>query len=125
SGRAAISLEIDGRDEPTFGVFWFEAAIDTDTDAGTALIRDVTVTDVRWPDSTDADEQRFTSLVHDAVSASGFEISLERLSATLEGSEAAERSLADLKNDPPRIVFRDELSVLLLYDGEPRFAPVE
>ena len=49
-GRAAMSLELKGRDDPIFGAFWFEAKIDNDTDAGIATIRDVKVTNVRWPD---------------------------------------------------------------------------
>jgi hypothetical protein len=39
------------------------------------------VTKVRWPDSKDAAEQRFTQIVEGAIPSAGFEISLERLSA--------------------------------------------
>jgi hypothetical protein len=63
TGRAAMSLELEGGGEPVFGAFWFEAKISTDTDQGTALIRDVKVTNVRWPESSDAAEQRFTAVV--------------------------------------------------------------
>ena len=125
TGRAAMSLEINDRDEPVFGAFWFESLIDTDRDAGTALIRDVCVTKVRWPNSRDADEQRFTSVVEGAVPATGFEISLEALAASLESADVERRSLENLNTDPPRIVFSEELAVLLLYDGEPRYADIE
>lgn len=125
SGRAAMSLEIDGRDEPIFGAFWFESTIDTDRDAGTALIRDVRITNVRWPDSKDADEQRFTSVVEGAVPATGFEISLEALSSSLETADTERRSLENLNTEPPKIVFREELAVLLMYDGEPRYSDIE
>ncbi|MEJ2298442.1 MAG: carbohydrate-binding family V/XII [Woeseiaceae bacterium] len=124
TGRAAMSLELEGRD-PIFGAFWFESRIDVDREAGTALIRSIRVTDVRWPDSKDAGEQRFTAIVEEAVPANGFEISFERLSASLETAELERRSLDNLKNDPPEIIFRDELSVLVLYDGEPRYSAVE
>jgi hypothetical protein len=46
-GRAAMSLELNGESDPIFGAFWFAAKIDTDSDAGTAMIRDVQVTNVR------------------------------------------------------------------------------
>ena len=68
-GRAAMSLEIESLDEAIFGAFWFEARIDNDSAAGVAWIRDVKVTAVRWPQSRDADEQRFTAVVEAAVSA--------------------------------------------------------
>lgn len=124
-GRAAMSLEMKNSDEPIFGAFWFDARIETDKQGGTALIRDVKVTNVRWPDSKDAEEQRFSAIVNDAVPEAGFEISMEALSASLETAQLEQRSLDDLKNDPPVIVFRDELSVLVLYDGKPRYADVE
>ena len=79
TGRAAMSLELKGSDEPIFGAFWFEARITTDMDAGTALIRDLKVSKVRWPDSKDAGEQRFTAIVESAIPENGFEISMEQL----------------------------------------------
>ena len=33
--------------------------------------------------------------------------------------------MAELKNDPPAIIFTKELAVLLLFDGEPRFKDIE
>jgi len=125
SGRAAMSLELNNREEPIFGAFWFEARIDTDRDTGTALIRDVQVTKVRWPESKDASEQNFTAIVEAHVPESGFDISMERLTASLESAEIERDSLKQIKNDPPVIVFRDELAVLLLYDGEPRYSDIE
>lgn len=125
SARAAMSLELNDRDEPIFGAFWFDARLDTDRDEGIALIRDVNVRDVRWPDSKDAEEQRFTAIVEAAVPASGFEISLERLTASLESAEIQRESLEEIKNEPPIILFREQLAVLVLYDGEPRYSDVE
>lgn len=124
-GRAAMSLELKGKDDPIFGAFWFEARIDNDTDAGIATIRDVKVTNVRWPESSDANEQRFTAIVEAAVPETGFEIATEILSASLATAETVQKSLDDLKNDPPAIIFAEELSVLLLYDGEPRYSEID
>jgi len=124
SGRSAISIESAGAD-PVFGAMWFTARIDTDNDSDVAVVRDVKVARVTWPDSKDAGEQRFTAAVESAVPDSGFEISLERLSASLETAGLERKSLEQLKNDPPRILFSDELAVLLLFDGEPRFADVD
>ena len=124
-GRAAMSLEVKGRDEPIFGAFWFESRIDNDSDAGIATIRDVKVTSVRWPESTDANEQKFTAIVEAAVPQNGFQISTERLSASLATAEIEQQSLAEIKSEPPIILFAEELSVLLLYDGEPRYSEIE
>ena len=125
TGRAAMSLEMNDSKEPIFGAFWFTATIDTDSDAGIAIVRDVKVQRVKWADSTDAGEQRFTALVEGAVPKAGFETSLDLLSASLATAEQEQKSLDNLKNDPPEIMFSDQLAVLLAYDGTPRFSPVE
>jgi hypothetical protein len=125
SGRAAISLEINNREEPVFGAMWFTAKIDTDRDSDVATVRDLKVERVAWPDSKDAEEQRFTAIVEAAVPEAGFEISMERLSASLATAEIVQKSLEELNTDPPKIVFREELAVLLLFDGKPRLAEIE
>ncbi|MDO3387159.1 carbohydrate-binding family V/XII [Gilvimarinus sp. SDUM040013] len=125
SGRAAMSLELKGQPAPIFGAFWFNARIDTNQDAGTVFVRDLKVTKVRWPDSSEADEARFTEVVESALPQAGFVASLDALSASLESAEIEQKSLTELKTDAPVILFRDELSVLLMFDGEPRFSDVE
>lgn len=124
-GRSAMSLEFKDREEAIFGAFWFDARIDTDREAGTALIREIRVTRVRWPDSGDAGEQRFTTIVEQAIPESGFTISLDRLSASLESAKVEQKSLDNLKHDAPAIVFRDQPAVLLTFDGKPRFGDIE
>jgi len=125
TGRAAMSLKLKGKTEPTFGAFWFTSMIDSDADAGTTVVRDIKVTKVRWPESKEADEARFTRVVEAAAARSTLSASTERLSASLANAEREQRSLAELKNDPPKIVFASELAVLLLYDGDPKWSDVE
>ncbi|WP_205743056.1 carbohydrate-binding family V/XII [Halioglobus maricola] len=124
-GRAAMSITPKGKSEQIFGAFWFESRVETDRSSDTALVVDIKVTKVRWPDSKDAQEQRFTALVEAAVPSTGFEISLERLAASLNTAELETKSLEQLNNDPPAIVFREKLAVLLMYDGSPRYGDIE
>ncbi|MDO6640270.1 carbohydrate-binding family V/XII [Shewanella sp. 5_MG-2023] len=121
--RAAMSFEVEGQDDPVFGAFWFSARIDTDDDV--ALVRNIEVTEVRWPSSTAEDQQTFTDTVSEALATTSFEISMERLSASLENAEQVKRSLDNINNDAPEIVFSNNLSVLLSYDGEPQFSEIE
>jgi hypothetical protein len=53
SGRAAAQYAPDDG-EPIFGTLWSTSRVDADKEAGTALVRDITVTRARWPDVTDA-----------------------------------------------------------------------
>ncbi len=125
SGRAAMALKLKGKSEPIFGAFWFTARLDTDEEAGTATVRDIKVTKARWPGVKPEDEARFTQVVEGAVPAEGLPTSMERLSASLANAEREQKSLAELRNDPPKISFETELAVLLLYDGPPRMSAVE
>ncbi|MFK8043567.1 carbohydrate-binding family V/XII [Congregibacter sp.] len=125
SARAAISIELPNKDEPMFGAMWFESRIATDLDAGTVDVLDIKVTKAAWPDSKDAGEQRLMQVVQGAFPDYGFSLSYERLSASLETADIERKSLEALKSDPPIILFSEELAVLLMYDGEPRFEPVK
>lgn len=125
TGRAAMALELSSRKGPVFGAFWFSARIDTDREAGLATIRDLQVTRVRWPESKTVDEQNFTRIVGGAIPQAGFKISMERLSASLASAQIEQESLAELRNDAPKIVFSEQLAVLLLFDGPPKFTPIE
>ncbi len=123
--RSAMALELKDKKEPVFGVFWFKSQIDTNHESNTATVRNIEVQKVRWPESKDADEQKFTSIVNAALPVSGFEISLEQLSASLASVENEKSSLAGLKNEPPQIIFEEKLAVLLSYDGKPQFTAIE
>ena len=120
TGRAAAQYDRDEGD-PIFGTLWFTSRVDADADAGTALVRDIQVTRARWPDVTDEREAQVTEYLTGLYAQIEIPISYERLSASLDLEEQAQTNLVEgLNNDPPDIVFRDELSVLLQYDGEPR-----
>ncbi|MEA3411151.1 MAG: carbohydrate-binding family V/XII [Pseudomonadota bacterium] len=125
TGRAAVSLELTDKADPIFGAMWFSARIDTDRDAGTAVVSHVKVTKVGWPDSKEASEQRFTQIVESAIPQAGFEISMDQLSSSLANADIEQKSLEKINNDPPKIVFSEQLAVLLLYDGAPQFSAVD
>ena len=124
-GRAAFQLDLAELEEPIFGAMWFSARLETDRSADVATVLDLAVESVTWPDSKDAQEQRFTAVVEGAMPTAGFDISLSALAASLETAEVVQQSLEELNNEPPEIVFAEELSVLLLFDGKPRLSEIE
>lgn len=125
TGRAAMSIEMDNAKEPIYGVFWFTSSIETDRDEDLVTISDVHVTKVAWPDSKDTGEQQFTLVAENALEGSIFEGSLSALTSALSTSAKVKDSLEDINNDPPKIEFTDQLSVLLLFDGKPIFKELE
>ena len=125
TGRAAVGLTAPGKQTPVFGAFWFSAVADVDQAADEVTLRDIKVTNVRWPNMTPSLEQRFKEVVGAAVPIAGLQFSYEAFSASLATADRERKSMAELKNDPPAIVFTKDLAVLLLYDGEPRFKAIE
>ncbi|MBL4798372.1 MAG: hypothetical protein JKY50_13225 [Oleispira sp.] len=125
TGRAAMSMELKNSDSPIYGVFWFTSQIETDRDTDSVTISKIKVNKVSWPDSKDAAEQRFTSAVEKTLVHAKFNTSLSKLSASLTASKKVSESLKNIKNDPPEIIFRDQLAVLLLFDGKPIFKTIE
>ena len=124
TARSAMSFT-KKNEEAIFGVFWFTAKIDTDRSADQAIVRDLDVTKVRWPDSKDSGEERFKVAVNNALKAMTLHISLSQLTASLESADTAAKSLAQIKNEPPKIIFEEQLAVLLSFDGEVKFGAIE
>ena len=125
TGRAAMQLELNDKVDPIFGVFWFSSTIETDRSANLVTLGSIEVIKVRWPDSTEQDELAFTQFVDNELKNANFTSSLSKLSATLTNEEKTKKSLDNIKNDPPVIIFKNKRSVLLSYDGDPIFKDIE
>ena len=120
TGRAAVGLTATGGQVPVFGAFWFTGMVDVDRDADEVTLRNLAVTRVRWPDTAPDLEQRFRTVVESAVPGTGLRFSFERFSASLATAERERQTMPELNNEPPAIVFAEQLSVLLLFDGDRR-----
>ena len=125
SGRAAISVTSPATNNvPAFGAIWFEAKVDTDREARTAIIRSITVADVRFADATEAQKQNLATALEKQLESSHFTISVDQLLADLD-ADAASTERSDLKHAPPKIMLSTEPALLVLIDGEPVFREIE
>jgi len=124
SARAAASYQGSDGSEPTFGTLWFSGRIDADQDAGTAEVRDITVTRARWPEVTPEEERRVTESLTRTLAGTVVPVSMAALSASLASAQVEQESLEGLRHEPPRIVFSEEVAELVAYDGAPRTLPI-
>lgn len=124
TGRSAVSF-VGVNQDLVFGVFWFNANIERNNNQDQATLNNMTVTKVRWPDSTESTERAFTIALNNAVQNVQFLTPLSELTAGLESAHVAEKSLEALKNEAPNIVFSDQPTILLNIDGDPEFSPIE
>jgi hypothetical protein len=125
TARGAFALKPTGRPEPIFGAMWMTATVDVDRDSGQVWVHDLKVSRARWADATPEQLQRFTQIVETDFPAAGFHMTLERLTASLAAAESERSHVEGLKSDAPKIVFVEQLAVLLMYDGQPRMQAIE
>lgn len=119
TGRAATSVLKTGKTTPVFGVFWFEGRLDVDRNSRTAVVSKVKISRVRFPEATPEQERVYIGLVEYMLPQWRQPISLDRLTASLAAAKEERKSTEGLNNDPPKILFAQAPSVLVLYDGEP------
>jgi len=122
-GRAAVSVKRPSSDNvPEFGAIWFQARLDTDRDARTAVIRDIEISDVRFADARKEDMQELADFIEGQIEDSSFEISVDHLVADLTADGA---SSANIKHDPPKIILSTEPAILVSIDGDPVMQEIE
>ena len=125
TGRAAVSVALTDSEEPVFGVIRFESRMETDRDARTMRIVDLDITHVGFTDATDAQKDRFGAFVESEILEWDLTLSLDRVLASLAVVEQEREAARGLKFDPPRILYTDSPSVLVMIDGKPRFKALE
>lgn len=123
-GRAAVSVKsAKTGGAPVFGAIWFEARLDADRDARTAVIRDVDIADVRFADASEEQLQQLADFIETEVESAHFVISIDQLVTGLD--DAAAPAAANLKHDPPKVLLSTEPAILVSIDGDPVFQAIE
>ncbi len=112
----AFAIKKQGQD-PVFGMLWTTSLLDVDRDSRQAMLASVKVDEVRLSeDVTDTQKQKLQELINKEVPNWNVEFSLDELLASIEEVSVIP---ADLKNDPPKILFANEPTALIMIDGEP------
>ena len=124
TGRAAVSFTKKG-EAPKFGVIFFSARVTVDRDTRLVSVLDMKVSRVRFPAITPEGEKKFTDNLEAEVPKWDLVFSYDRLLENVKVAQREKKSAEGLRHDPPKIVFADEPTVLLSYDGEPVFREVE
>lgn len=126
TARAAISVTRTGETQPVFGAIWTEAKVSTDRESRMVSLLNIKITDVKFPEQVPSDKiEKFKKLLEEEIPKWDIEYSLDELLTSLQINEAGIRTSQNLNNDPPEIIYVKEPSVLVIFDGEPKFNPIE
>jgi len=123
--RSAIIVTRSGDPTQIFGIVSMTARTEVDRETRLVSFEDIAIKDAKFP-SSPALQSSLLAAVRDSVSSWPKTISLDRLLADLEITQAETKAESiRLKNDPPKIIFSKGLAVLILVDGEPVYRVVE
>ncbi len=119
--RSAISVTAQGASDPVFGTFWADSKVETDRDNRKLSFQSINISDLKVPSITD---QNTLDGLADALEKSFPEaagpISLDDILTSLDESNQQAKQAQNISTKPPKVVFVQQPSMLLLFDGEPR-----
>ncbi len=125
TGRAAVSVTKKDDKTTKFGVIFFAANVSVDRDDRSVQILRLKVNRVRFPNITPEKEKTFAGIVEAEVPSWNLVISYDRVLESVKVADREKKSAQGLKNDPPRILFAREPTVLVALDGDPQLRDVE
>lgn len=121
--RAVVEAADPAGAAPTLGAVVLEADTLADLEARMADVADISIVEGRFPALDDDASTALLTRLQDALPKESIPMSLDRLLAAADRQDVSARPVA-LKNDPPKIYFRREPAVLVLFDGQPLMSPI-
>jgi hypothetical protein len=124
AGRSAIAVgPKDGA--PTYGVAHFTARAAVDKTAGTVTLGNILIDKVDVP-TAPAQAQRLQAALQQQIPATGITTALDHLQTSYAVSQQiAKEQTVPVRNEPPRIAFSAQPTMLVPVDGQPSLAPVQ
>ncbi|MCL5261134.1 MAG: carbohydrate-binding family V/XII [Gammaproteobacteria bacterium] len=125
TGRAAVSIQTQNQNVPTFGVFWFNAELATDLDKRTYSIQQFKINKIKFSETTSLNEEALLSSIENELPKHYTNAALDTLQTNLEREQKAAVTNARLETTPPKIIFANNPAVLVTFDGEPKLQAIE
>lgn len=124
-GRMAISVKTK-EDKLLFGAMWFDARLSTDLETRMASLESIDILKIKFPDIENDDNiEVLKEVLLEDLEKINIDISIDKLIASLETVSEEKEISENLDNSPPKIYFRQEPTVLVSIDGEPKFKTVD
>ena len=80
--RAAVAVKTpESGNVPVFGAIWMQAKLDVDRNTRTAIIRSISVEDVRFADASESELQDLATFIEGALGVSSMSVSYTHLRA--------------------------------------------
>ena len=123
-GRAAVAVGNGEEEEPVYGSMRLTARTVTSFESRQVRIEALSIDEVHFPSLPPGRATELESTIRQALPAGTFDISLDRVLASLERSDHQAREI-EVSLEPPPIYRSETASILVIFVGEPRFEPIE
>lgn len=113
------------KNPPKYGVVWFTARTEVDKVNRQVTLDNFQITAVNFPTLKDR-EAEYKAFLQTKLPAKSKVIALDRLESALAASDDSQAAIkgVPVNNDPPRVIFTTNPSMLVLVDGPPKFRDV-
>jgi len=109
--------------EPLFGMLWTTSLLDVDRTTRRASLASVVIDEIRFVNEVTPEEKAiFQKLINTELPKWDIEFSLDEL---IESLDEVSVTISELNTTPPKILFANVPSALILIDGEPKLKEVE
>ncbi len=123
--RFAALVTLKGAAKPAAGVLSVEAKTETNHATRTVAIKDIQVVEANFGSEDPKYGEKVRKVAGELFPKHKIVTSLDRLLTMFDANDPPQMSTLRFKTDPPTIFVRKTKARMLLFDGEPAFAPVE
>lgn len=125
SARAAVAVNLKGRDKEIYGALYIEADTETNFDSRMVLLKKFRVTQFNFPNLDQGLAKKARAAITNALPKNkSMLISLDRLLAGLKQTKQKRKGIG-VNLDPPPIYYSQTVAILVNFMGEPKFKPVK
>lgn len=118
SFQSAVALYRKNSNEPVFGTVWANAV--TQQQGSNEKFARMTVSNIRFPAEIETSyANNIARSMEKAVDQQPVLVSREQLTKALELNQQKEKLAGDLNNRPPKVVFKNKPSLMVIIDGNP------
>lgn len=117
--RSAVSVIPEGKSDPVFGAFWWDASV---ADKGNAvLVQGIHISNIKFPDGVDnTAAAAIKSRLESEIPNMNISISKDELNNSLKSAREQAKLSSTFNNTPPKVIYTSRPSMLVLIDGEPK-----
>jgi len=120
TGRAAVSYRKTANAEPIFGAIFYTAIMSTDKDNRMAELESLDVTNAKFTGIDDqAQVDQMVAAIEKEAPGWNLKISLDELITAIKKDNSSATN-DQFKNDPPKIIYRNKPTTLVILDGDPK-----